>query len=282
KEINYVVDWHITHYKKIEYQTASHDEYGDIFNDSIKIILNEDLTEEPVNSENLAKEMKNVQENINEADIATYTMDLDYKPPVELNNLCFECQYPYNEKDLIENICNECYKESTLPCVICQNETLRIKLKRNICEKCFEQEIMINTMINITPKCNHCKNETPANLLQNGKCNMCRNIQEKDEIQEIPPEEFKPKEAKQKEEEFNFEKIKRTEIEQIKENIINLQRLVNEQAKHIRILKQAIEIHQLMFNELNQENINLKRKFEEFEEKDYLSKLRNITLIDQQ
>ncbi|CAG8631994.1 11307_t:CDS:1 [Ambispora leptoticha] len=224
-------------------------------------------------------------------------MDQDYKPPVELNSknwkqktkafkvyeeplldiknkdLCSECKYPYDEKDLIDNICNECYKESTLPCAICQNETLRINLKRNICEKCFEPEIMIDTMINITPKCKHCKNETSANLLQNGKCNMCRKIQEKDEIQEISQEEFKPKEAKQKEEEFNFDKIERTEIEQIKENIINLQKLANEQAEHIQILKQAIEIHQLMFNELHQENTNLKRKFEEFEEKDYLSKL---------
>ncbi|CAG8739162.1 5037_t:CDS:2, partial [Ambispora leptoticha] len=151
----------------MEYQTASHDEYRDIFNDSVKIILNEDLTEELVNSENLAEEMRDAQQNLKEQDIATYTMDQDYKPPVELNK--------------------------------------------------------------------------------------------KDEIQEISQEEFKPKEAKQKKEEFNFDKIERTEIEQIKKNIINLQKLANEQAKHIQILKQAIKIHQLMFNELHQENTNLKR-----------------------
>ncbi|CAG8634631.1 7172_t:CDS:2 [Ambispora leptoticha] len=67
------------------------------------------------------------------------------------------------------------------------------------------------------------------------------------------------KKQNKKEEEFNFDKIERTEIEQIKENITNLQKLANEQAEHIQILKQAIEIHQLMFNELHQENINLKR-----------------------
>ncbi|CAG8611082.1 30061_t:CDS:2 [Racocetra persica] len=63
--------------------------------------------------------------------------------------------------------------------------------------------------------------------------------------------------------EFNFEKIERTEIEQIKQEITNLKKLAIEQSENIKYLAEAIKIYQEINNTLHLENDELKRKLEE-------------------
>ncbi|CAG8732469.1 37072_t:CDS:2 [Racocetra persica] len=76
---------------------------------------------------------------------------------------------------------------------------------------------------------------------------------------------------------FNFEKIKRTEIEQIKQEITNLKKLAIEQSKNIKYLAEAIKIYQEINNTFHLENNELKRKLEEHRGHDYLTRLRQIT-----
>ncbi|CAG8795277.1 5519_t:CDS:1 [Racocetra persica] len=102
----------------------------------------------------------------------------------------------------------------------------------------------------------------------------------KSQIHEIKKEEFLPSKKLKvttKIEEFNFEKIERTEIEQMKTEINNLKKLTLEQSENIKYLAKAIKIHQEINNTLHLDNIELKRKLEKHREHNYLTKLRQIT-----
>ncbi|CAG8594643.1 17392_t:CDS:2 [Racocetra persica] len=75
-------------------------------------------------------------------------------------------------------------------------------------------------------------------------------------------------------EEFNFKKIKRTKIKQMKQP----EKLAIEQSENIKYLAEAIKIYQKLNNTLHLENTELKRKFEEYREHDYLTRLKQITI----
>ncbi|CAG8665577.1 11656_t:CDS:2, partial [Racocetra persica] len=161
---------------------------------------------------------------------AQYKVYDELQLDIKEKELCTECKYPYNEKELTNRYCNDCYKEAT--------------------------------------KCIGCKQPTPITTLKNAKCTICFQMkvenqrkQEKDQIHEIEKKEFVPSKKLKvttKIEEFNFDKIERTEIEQMKQEIIDLKK---------------IKIN----NTLHLDNIELQRKLEEHRERDYLTQFRQIT-----
>ncbi|CAG8707509.1 2382_t:CDS:1 [Racocetra persica] len=128
----------------------------------------------------------------------------------------------------------------------------------------------------------------PSTNIKNVKCTICFQIeveyqrkQEKDQIHEIEKEEFIPSKKLKvttKIEEFNFNKIERTEIEQMKQEITNLKKLAIEQSENIKYLAKAIKIYQEMNNILHLDNIELKRKFKNLEKRDYLIRARQIAV----
>ncbi|CAG8546205.1 9838_t:CDS:2 [Racocetra persica] len=157
------------------------------------------------------------------ADIATQNLDYDYK---------------------LKELNAENWKEKTAQYKIYNEPQLDIKEK----ELCKECKYLYNVNELKTRLCLDCYKELKT------ECKSCK--------QPTPKEYLKNDELTVETEEFNFEKIERTEIEQIKQEIKDLQKMVLNQDKNIKYLTKAIKIHQEINNSLHQDNLELKRKFE--------------------